>query len=98
VIGPHRHPSSDYYRGTFLIGGLHSGMNPEGAKEALLFVFFDAGQHCIKIRQVNHFNVPAVVGVKLDGPIHFSPPMLMYARLTRPATIADRSATLPLQL
>jgi hypothetical protein len=77
VIGPRRHPSSDYHRRTFLIGGLHSGVNPKGARESLLFVLFDAGQHCIEIGQVNHFDVPAVIGAKLDGPIHLSSPVLM---------------------
>jgi hypothetical protein len=50
VIGPHWHPSSDYYRSAFLVGRLQSGMDAKGAKESFLFVLFDAGQHCLEIR------------------------------------------------
>ncbi len=59
MISPHWHPSSDYHRSAFLIGRLHLGMDAKGAKESSLFILFDAGQHCLEIRQVNHFYVPA---------------------------------------
>ena len=50
MIGPHRHPSSDYHRSAFLIGRLHSGMDAKGAEESFLFVLFDAGQHYLETR------------------------------------------------
>src|SRR5438552_11871725 len=95
MISPHWHPSSDYHRSAFLIGRLHLGMDAKGAKESSLFILFDAGQHCLEIRQVNHFYGAAVIVMKLDGPIHFSSPMPKCVRPTYRATIADRSPELP---